>query len=314
MTIDEHEQALRSEGRLDAVRDAQAEVREKHEAHARELASHEAPIIRDLRSVGVVVKSVWELVNTSREYSAALPVLLEHLQREYPPAIIEGMARAMAVPEAHFAWNVLTGLFRTRRDKQAREGLAVALAGAASEHSLGDVISLLRDRALGRSRVHLLRALERTGDPKAENVLIELSDDADVGEEASAALKRKRRGRRADSSAGPPRTTSQGDLGESECPSIGLDSINVAAFLRRVSALVESGFGEAEIRQVTELASGLVVGGGDEIAFGLTAHGRPMVMKLRLRKSDEDALELTIVAPAVLARKIEEEMLRTLEL
>jgi len=45
----------------------------------------EQPIVADLRQAGVEVSSVWDLVNTSQPYPAALPVLLEHLERAATP-------------------------------------------------------------------------------------------------------------------------------------------------------------------------------------------------------------------------------------
>lgn len=54
-----------------------------------------APLLRDLKRVGVEISSIWNLVNTAEPYSAALPILVKHLQqRRYPDMLRQGIARA----------------------------------------------------------------------------------------------------------------------------------------------------------------------------------------------------------------------------
>jgi hypothetical protein len=66
-----------------------------------ELRQAEAPLVQALAEVGLDVKSVWDLVNrATRHYPEAVPLLLGHLQRPYPDAIREGIARALTVAEA----------------------------------------------------------------------------------------------------------------------------------------------------------------------------------------------------------------------
>lgn len=78
------------------------EAASKRRAEAEEKASAwreaETPILDELRRCGVDVASVWELVNTSKPYPSALPVLMAHLERGgYPDRVMEGLARALAV-------------------------------------------------------------------------------------------------------------------------------------------------------------------------------------------------------------------------
>ena len=81
-------------------------VRKNEEREAKRRADEdrfkveEEPIATDLGGVGLKVGSVWDLVNSSASYPAALPILLEHLRRPYHPRIREGLARALAVQEA----------------------------------------------------------------------------------------------------------------------------------------------------------------------------------------------------------------------
>ncbi|WP_241975559.1 MULTISPECIES: hypothetical protein [unclassified Cryobacterium] len=64
--------------------------------------------MKDLRSAGVEVNSVWDLVNTADPYPKALPILLDHLQRGgYPDRIMESLGRALGVGPAASVWETL---------------------------------------------------------------------------------------------------------------------------------------------------------------------------------------------------------------
>ena len=43
--------------------------------------STEKDLIKDLKTAGVNVTSVWDLVNGPNNYNAALPVLIQHFQQ-----------------------------------------------------------------------------------------------------------------------------------------------------------------------------------------------------------------------------------------
>jgi hypothetical protein len=77
-----------------------------------ELARAEAPVVSALNEAGVRVSSIWDLDNTAEPYPRALPILSEHLQKPYPPRVLERIAKAMALPESKFAWQTLLRLFR----------------------------------------------------------------------------------------------------------------------------------------------------------------------------------------------------------
>jgi hypothetical protein len=169
-----------------------ARKEEDHRTREREAQQAEAPLVQDLRSAGLQVDSVWDLVNASHRSAAAVPILLAHLQRPYPPAIREGVARALAVPEAVVAWRLLVGLYREESDPRLREAFAVALAGCANRETLADLISLARDVRQGSSRILLLQALERSPDPGADVALSELATDPVLSEDVGAIVRRRR--------------------------------------------------------------------------------------------------------------------------
>jgi len=159
------------------AREAKEEAERLHRAF--KLGIAETPLRDDLRAAGYAVDSAWDLVNTERPYPSALPILVQHLQREYPTEIREGIARALAVPDANFAWGTLTEIYRREPHGRVKEGLAAALAGAAAPPDMENLIALIRDPRNGESRILLLGGLERSHDPRAMAALLKLQAEAD---------------------------------------------------------------------------------------------------------------------------------------
>jgi hypothetical protein len=165
------------------------ELRRDEEADARA----EAPVVEALRNAGVPIKSVWDLVNSTNTYSQSLPLLLEHLQRPYPEPIREGIARAMAVPGARFAWPILVDLFSEEQVRRVKHGLAVALSCIADDKLLDELVALARESRHGESRVLLLSALERSQRSDARNILMELGGDPQLHKQVQVILRRLKR-------------------------------------------------------------------------------------------------------------------------
>lgn len=157
----------------------------------------EAPLVDELRAAGEQVDSVWELVTTSGASPKAVPILLAHLARPYPAAIREGIARALAVPETKAAgWAVITELYLTEAEPRVRNGLAAAIAAAADDQVIGEVVALARDPRHGPSRVLLLRALEHSADARARDALADLDADPELTREVQAIQRRLKRANR----------------------------------------------------------------------------------------------------------------------
>jgi hypothetical protein len=177
-----------------------AQRQEREEAFRRrheELRQAQAPLVQALAEVGLEVESVWDLVNRpTRHYPEAVPVLLDHLQRPYPDAIRDGIARALTVADARPHWKTLTRLYREEHGRRTKDGLAVAISGIATDEVIEDVIALARDKRNGTSRVLLLYALERSKDPRAQRALMELGTDPELQKQIQIIFKRKKRSRR----------------------------------------------------------------------------------------------------------------------
>jgi hypothetical protein len=185
--IAQRDELLRSDPEYRAA--AEAVGRERQE-QVRLLREAEAPIVGDLRRAGLGVSSVWDLVNTSEPYPTALPVLLAHLERGgYPDAVIEGLGRALAVKPSAAQWDILSDLYLQARSPGEKEGLAVALAAAATSEHFDQLVKLLLDERQGRTRIYFVRTVTDVGGQRGREVLAKLADNPVLGREVHAVLK-----------------------------------------------------------------------------------------------------------------------------
>ena len=248
MTLEEHHVLLKKEGRYEAMIAAQQQRRSEIEKFGAEMRRAEAPLVEALNQVGQKVSSVHDLVRPeSRPNAKAVRVLLEHLRHPYPDNILEGIGRALAVPGARVGWAVLLDEFRRNPDRSgqhAKAGLACALAGAADDEHLDDIIGLLKDPRHGYHRLFLLDALAGSKDPRVGRALLELRTDPELAKAVERLLRRKARGRKEKVAVAP----SSIRLAEA---SINLDAGRVEPLLHRIGSLV-AGFGAAEIRSMVE--------------------------------------------------------------
>jgi len=180
------EQFLRS---LEADPDYRRRRSEQDEALAKLDALYrqaEAPLVSDLANLGISVESVWTLVNGPNSYDKAIPLLLDHLQRPYPDAIRDGIARALGVPAAgHLGWRILVDEYHRVGDKESRvkDGLAAALSGASNDSVIQELIALVKDKFNGNSRLLLLLGIKRSKRPEALQAITELADDPQLAKE-----------------------------------------------------------------------------------------------------------------------------------
>jgi hypothetical protein len=160
-----------------------------------QLQAAQQPLVGALRAMGEDVDDVYDLVNAARSYGGVIPVLVAHMQRDYPPRILEGIARALAVQDAAPYWKTLLDAYQTWTDVGAKQGAACALAAAATEDHLDALLSVIGDDTQGSSRVLLMPALLRLGDAAViEPFLLKLADHPVLGREASRTLRgRKKR-------------------------------------------------------------------------------------------------------------------------
>jgi hypothetical protein len=194
-----------AERAADPVRVArEAQARADREERKRALRVAEAPVVADLHAVGIDVDSTWDLVNTSEPYLDALPVLFKHLKRGgYPPRIIQGISRALAVKPAVMYWDELVALYKSAvepvgtRAADAKDGLAVILSACVNRAKVGELVELASDPSNGRTRIYFLRPVMRLGGERGRAMVASVVDDPSLGKEATALINRARRSKNA---------------------------------------------------------------------------------------------------------------------
>jgi len=286
-------------------RAARAREQEARDKIAAEWDRAEVPLVEELRSVGLIVDSVWDLVNSPAPYPNALPILLQHLHRSYPDAVREGIARALAVSEAKFAWNDLKRLYKDESERRAKSGLAVALAATADDETIHDLIELAKDTENESSRLLLLSALKRSSDPSAYKALVDLQNDPDLKKEIEVILRRVKRRKEASvkrrkEAFGHAAPVPMTDLVEA---SMNFDADMVGPFLERLSGLA-AGFGPAQIDEVLKVVNELDVDEERQLDFRVTYQGDEVPMRISVFKDDIDAPDVYFFGPPALIEEI----------
>jgi hypothetical protein len=170
--------------------------RKRDEALAKkqsELAYSERPILLDLEKAGYSVESVWDFVNRANDYQTAVPILFAHLKSQYPSAIRDGLARALATPQSNFLISEFIQLLLVETDLRVRDSLAIAVSQAATFADLDLLLKLAHDRSIGASRILLLNGIERFAAQDADKILKSLRalrEEADLGESIEQSIRR----------------------------------------------------------------------------------------------------------------------------
>lgn len=163
----------------------------EHKAASEAYSRAEAPVVEALNRGGFKVTSIWDLVNTTEPYTRALPILLDHLQRSYPDKVREAIARAMAVSEAKFAWHTLLKLFRQDFDQKGngvKWAVGAALAAAADDEVIQDLVRLFSDPRHGENRVVFVEVLKQSRNVDARTALERAREDPQVAREIRRVL------------------------------------------------------------------------------------------------------------------------------
>jgi hypothetical protein len=97
---------------------------------------------------------------------------------------MEGIGRSLAMPSARPYWSALKSRYMSASAASGlKVGLAVALAAAADESLVGDLIELAVDKTNGQSRVFFIKKIAKSRSPLADAALNDLERDPDVAAE-----------------------------------------------------------------------------------------------------------------------------------
>lgn len=134
---------------------------QKRQAAEDSFRIEEAPIIHDLAGAGYEVGSVYDFVNTSAGYPAAIPVLIDHLSRPYRARIRQGIGRALAVVEAEgLAGPALLAELRREQDAETRWVFANTLTIVADRKDAEQLKAMVDDPRYEDVRERLHQALK----------------------------------------------------------------------------------------------------------------------------------------------------------
>jgi hypothetical protein len=147
--------------------DAEREARH-NEAVARfqaEIEPEHTPLLAELAKAGFILESIWDLVNTSRSYPAAIPILSHYLTVTKHSSLRDGIARALTVREARgAAARVILDELKRQFDphgSEARWTLANALTVAADASLADELLALYEDPAYDDVHERLRKTLRR---------------------------------------------------------------------------------------------------------------------------------------------------------
>ena len=155
------------------------------------------PVIDDLRSEGVEVEDLYLLYEQPESYPLAIPVLLDHLKRDYPERVLEDIGNALPFKPATSWWDDYKRLYVTTGSDAVRDRLAAAMSGCAVKRHYHDLLGFLRDEDLGPSRIYFLRPVNRIGNRmepgKGRAVIESVAYDETLGVEARRILQGRSR-------------------------------------------------------------------------------------------------------------------------
>jgi HEAT repeat protein len=162
----------------------------------RERDKEDALVAAALRTAGVDVRSVYDLVNTNEPYPEAIPVLLEYLPKVRNEIIKAGVARALTVGEARpvaakpLIREFLTFPSETEKQQHTKWAIGNALSVVADDSVFEEVLALLTDQRHGWTRSGVVEALVgmRIHRNRAVAALMGFLDDKDLATQAVIAL------------------------------------------------------------------------------------------------------------------------------
>lgn len=146
---------------LMAELEADPEFVARREAADAELAEQAAageqacrPVVADLSASGVHVESLWDLYKQPEAYPAAIPVLLEHLQRDYDERTLADIGHALPFKPDALWWGEFKSLYLSTQSDAVRDRLAAAMSGCAVRKHYEDLLAFIETEDLGESRIY----------------------------------------------------------------------------------------------------------------------------------------------------------------
>jgi hypothetical protein len=172
-----------------------AEV-QRHQAEdaerVRRSRDEQLPLLADLQAVGIELDTIWHLYKHPDARARAIPVLLQHIVRDYPDRVLEGIGEGLCDRAARPWWNEIKDLYLATASQVVRDRLAAALSICAARAQYEDLLAFVSNESLGESRIYFLRSINRIGNRmtagRGRAVVESLAADPLLGKEATAIL------------------------------------------------------------------------------------------------------------------------------
>lgn len=147
---------------------------------------------KELYKVGVSVESVWDLVNSNKNYQQAIPTLIDFLRRNsLNDKTKEGIIRSLAVKSAKglAGTALLEVFFKIPKEKMLlRWTIGNTMEVVITEKEVKDVLKIVLNKENGNARQMFILALGKIKSDEVENTLIQLLKDDEVILQAISAL------------------------------------------------------------------------------------------------------------------------------
>lgn len=172
----------------------QQKIREKEQQRknlAKLLEEDESGLVAECNAVGVRIESVWDLVNTTSSYTAAIPILLKHLEKEHHLRTQEGIIRALTTPESQGNAGIFIRMFLIESDSESQMKwlIGAAIAESAVGSDANKIIELANDESHGKGREFLPLGLMHAAKDKALLALNSWKNDPVLGENSLKLIK-----------------------------------------------------------------------------------------------------------------------------
>lgn len=181
----------------------QLEVEAKHQAATAErdrlrkekiaeLSRNLEPVEADLRNIGYDLRLLQALKSSGKKYQLAIPVLLEHIQRNSHSDVKMILLRLLSVRwvKGNAAEVLLKEFERLPAEDGSRWYFGDALTFLATPSVLENLIAIVTNPANGKAREMFVLALARIRDPRSIETVITLLDDEQVAGHAIVALRK----------------------------------------------------------------------------------------------------------------------------
>ena len=138
-------------------------------------------ITNSLKTIGLNVNSIYDLVNMKQPYPKAIPILVDLLKINFKDRwLLEGIIRALAVKEAKgIANEPLIKLYNSidYTENSLKWVIGNTLSVVAVENDLSSLIEICKNKQNGTSRQMIIIWLGKSKSKIVEDLLIELLDE-----------------------------------------------------------------------------------------------------------------------------------------